>query len=170
VSDFCQVAEQTRFFVVKFFAPASTKRTGAKKGENDMQSITEKEQPVFINGHKVAVLRNGGGLCDVRRHNNGFLYAPHRVAISEELLETLPDNVVLQFTNLDSSDVYTCTVKDFRHMAEPIQFGSYEPQRAVEIARMNHTRQGKSKKPRKNELVHIEAAPIPQFKQPSLFG
>lgn len=136
-----------------------------------MQNNTTTEtQPIYIGKHKVAVLRNEGALCDIRRHNDGFLYAPHRVAISEELLETLSDNVVLQFTNLDSGDVWTCIVRDFRHMAEPIQFGSYEPQRAVEIARMNHTIQGKPKKKRVNELFHIDVTPVPEYSQPSLFG
>ena len=123
-------------------------------------SITEKEKPVFINGRKAAVIRNGGALCDIRRHSTGFLYNPPQVAIAEGLLETLSDSVVLQFTNLDSGDMWSCTVRDFRHMAKPIQFGSYEPQRAVELERMNHTIQGKAG--RKNELVHIEAAPLPR--------
>jgi hypothetical protein len=74
---------------------------------------------------------------------------------------------------MDSRDVWTCTVRDFRHYAEPIQFGSYEPQRAVEIARMNHTVSGSSKsKKRVNELHHIDREPIaaPQIEQPSLWG
>jgi hypothetical protein len=91
------------------------------------------------------------------------------VAISEELLETLSDNVVLQFTNMDTKDVWTVTVRDFRHASEPIQFGSFEPQRACEIARMNHTVSGSSKK-RVNELVHIEHKPTrPAAEQLGLF-
>jgi len=136
-------------------------------------SITENEsQPIYINGRKVAAIRNGGNLVDIRRHNSGFLYAPHRVAIAEELLESLPDTTILQFTNLDSRDVWTCTVRDFRHMSEPIQFGRYEPQRAVEIARINHTVSGssKSKKKRVNELQHIDVTPVPQYEQSTLFG
>jgi hypothetical protein len=134
-----------------------------------MQNLTTTEsQPVYIDGRKVAVLRNGGMLCDIRRHTNGFLYNPPRVAMSEELLESLPDSVVLQFTNLDSGDVWTCTVRDFRHHAEPIQYPGYEPQRAVEIARMNYTIQGR--KPRRNELQHVDVTPVPEYTQPSLFG
>lgn len=126
-----------------------------------------KNKPVYIHGRKAAVLRNWGTLCDIRRHSNGFLYNPHRVAVSEALLESLGDTVTLQFTNMDTRDVWTTTVRDFRHMAKPIQFGVYEPQRAVEIERLNHTRSG-SGKSRRNELVHIEADPIPQ--QLSMFG
>ncbi|MEP7133458.1 MAG: hypothetical protein ABI904_00865 [Chloroflexota bacterium] len=139
---------------------------------NNTINETQETQPVYIGGRKVAVMRNDGALCDIRRHNDGFLYAPHRVAMSEELLETLSDNVVLQFTNLDSGDVWTCIVHDFRHMSEPIRFGKYEPQRAVEIARMNHTIQGKvkSKTKRVNELLHIDVTPVPDYSQPSLFG
>ena len=114
---------------------------------------------IWINGKRAAVLRNGGTLADIRRHSNGFLYSPtHRVSVSEELLEQLGDDVVLQFTNMDTKDVYTCTVKDFRRMAQPVQFGNFEPQRAVEIERMNHTRHGKTK--HVNELVHISNDPV----------
>ena len=134
-----------------------------------MQSITEKTKSIYIHGKQVATLRNWGTLCDIRRRSNGFLYNPHRVAISEELLETLGDSVVLQFTNMDTRDVWTCTVHDFRHMSEPIQFGSFEPQRAVELARLNHTVSG-SHKPRRNELVHVDQTPTPEYTQPSLWG
>jgi len=138
----------------------------------DNLTITEESQPIYINGRKVAMLRNGGALCDIRRHNSGFLYGPHRVAVSEELLESLPDTTVLQFTNMDSRDVWTCTVRDFRHNSEPIQFGSYEPQRATEISKMNHTVDGSSqgKKRRKNELVHVDQTPAPEYSQSSLWG
>jgi hypothetical protein len=136
-------------------------------------SITEIEtQPVYIAGRKAAVLRNGGALCDIRRHSNGFLYNPHRVAISEELLESLPDPVVLQFTNLDSGDVWSMTVRDFRHNAAPIQFGHYEPQRAVEISKMSLTIEGKPKRSKKrvNELHHItDVTPVPEYSQSTLF-
>lgn len=126
-------------------------------------------KPIYIRGRKVAVLRDGGMLCDVRRHSNGFLYNPLRIAISEDLLESLSDSVVLQFKNLDTGDVYTCTVTDFRRHAAPIQFGSFEPQRAAEVSRMNHTISGSSAG-RKNELVHIDVTPIPQYKQMTLGG
>jgi hypothetical protein len=67
--------------------------------------------------------------------------------------------------------VWTCTVRDFRHYAEPIHFAGYEPQRAVEIARMNYTIQGKLKgKKRRNELQHIDVTPVPEYSQPTLFG
>lgn len=137
-----------------------------------MQNNTTTEtQPVYIGGRKVAVMRDGGMLCDIRRRNNGFLYAPHRVALSEALLESLGDTVTLQFTNMDSGDVWTTTVKDFRRNAEPIQYGPYEPQRAVELSRMNYTIQGKPKgKKRRNELQHIDVTPVPQYEQGSFFG
>jgi hypothetical protein len=131
-------------------------------------NTAEETQPVYIGGRQVAVLR-GGSLCDIRRRSNGFLYNPPRVAISEELLETLGDSVVLQFTNLDTHDVYTCTVRDFRHASAPIQFGGYEPQRACPIERMNHTVSGSSRK-RRNELVHVDQTPVPEYKQSSLWG
>lgn len=137
---------------------------------NNSYTTTE-TQPIYMNGRQVAVLRNGGKLCDIRRHNNGFLYNPYRVAVFEALLESLGDTVTLQFTNMDSGDVWTTTVRDFRHNAEPIQFGNYEPQRAVELSRMNYTIQGKPKgKKRRNELQHIDVTPVPEYSQPTLFG
>jgi len=130
-------------------------------------TTSKKDQPVYINGRQAAVLRNWGTLCDIRRHSNGFLYNPHRVAISEELLEQLGDSVVLQFTSMDSGDIWTCTVHDFRRMAQPYQAPGFEPQRSVEVDRMAH--RGGSK-PRHNELRHIEHEPIePAARQMGLF-
>jgi hypothetical protein len=123
------------------------------------------------NGCKIAKLRNDGALCDIHRHGSGFLYSGgFRVALSEELLESLPDTTILQFTNLDTKDVYTITVHDFRQSANPIHYSGYELQRACEILRMNHTIEGKPKKTRKNELVHVDETPIHESRQPSLFG
>jgi len=132
-------------------------------------TTSKKDQPVYIRGRKAAMLRNYGELCDIRRHSNGFLYNPrHSVAISEELLEALSDNVILQFTNMDTRDVWTVTVRDFRRMATPIQYGNFEPQRAVEVDRIAH--RGGSK-PRHNELRHIEHEPIePAARQMGLFS
>ncbi len=127
---------------------------------------------IFINGKPAAVLRNEGNLCDIRRHGSGFLYSGgFRVAVAEELLESLPDSTVLQFTNLDTKDVYTITVHDFRHFSEPIRFTGYELQRACEIVRMNHTIDGSSqgKKKRRNELLHVDQTPTPSYTQPTLF-
>lgn len=133
---------------------------------------------VKINGRKAAVLRNHDALCDIRRHSNGFLHSgSFRVAVSEELLESLPDSTLLQFTHLDTKDVWTCTVHDFRHLSEPVHFSGYEMQRACEIVKMNHTIEGSPKKPddavkklRKNELQHIDVTPVPEYGQPTLFG
>jgi len=135
-----------------------------------MDSVPEKNQPIYINGRKAAVFRNFGTLCDIRRRSNGFLYSGGvmRVAVSEELLEMLGDSVLLQFTNLDSKDVYTITVKDFRRMAQPVQFAGFEPQRAAEVSRMAHRGGGR---PRKNEPVHIEYEPVkPEASQIRMFS
>jgi hypothetical protein len=67
-----------------------------------MTIIIESTGDVKINGRKIAKLCNDGALCDIRRHSGGF-----RVAVSEELLESLADTTGLQFTNLDTKDVYT---------------------------------------------------------------
>jgi hypothetical protein len=134
-----------------------------------MSIVIENSGDVKIGGRKIAKLRNGGALCDIRRYSSGFLYSGGmRVAVVEELLETLEDTVILQFVNMDTKDVWTCTVHDFRHWAEPVQYTGFEPQRAVEIARMNHTVGGSSKK-RKNELLHVDVTPVPEYRQPSLF-
>lgn len=131
-----------------------------------MNGIT-KSQWLYIGGRKVAKLRNWGTLCDIRRRNNGFLFGGTVVAVNEALLESLGDAVVLQFTNLDSGDVWTTTVRDFRRNANPVCFAPYEPQRMNYLSKMNHTRHGK--KPRRNELMHIEAEPEPpQIEQLSL--
>ena len=133
-------------------------------------NTTTESQLVYIGGRKAAVLRNGAALCDIRRHGSGFLYSGgFRVAVCEELLESLSDTTVLQFTNLDTKDVYTITVHDFRHFSEPIRFAGYELQRACEVVRMNHTVASQGKKRRKNELVHVDQAPTPSYKQISLF-
>jgi hypothetical protein len=124
---------------------------------------------IKINGGKIAKLRNDGVLCDIRRHSSGFLYSGgFRVAVSEELLESLPDTTILQFTNLDTKDVYTITVHDFRQSASPIHYSGYELQRACEIVKMNHTIEGAPKKQRKNELQHIDVTPIPEYSQETL--
>ena len=146
-------------------SPPTTKEADRCKGST-MSSLPQGE-PIFIRGRKAAVLRNGGTLCDIRRHSNGFLYHPHRVAISEELLESLSDTTILQFTNMDTRDVWTYTVRDFRRAADPIQFGSFEPQRALELSYMNHTISGSGVK-RKNELVHVDVTPVPEYKQMTL--
>jgi len=123
-------------------------------------------------GRKIAQLRQDGAVCDIRRHKNGFLYSGgFRVAVVEDLLEALSDETVLQFTLLETGDIWTTTVHDFRHYSNPVQFAGYEPQRACEIVRMNHTIEGgKSKKKRVNELYHTDQSPIPEYKQSSLFG
>lgn len=134
-----------------------------------MTNIITKSQWLYIGGRKAAKLRNWGTLLDIRRHSNGFMYNGTAVAINESWLENLGDSVNIQITNLDTKDVWTCTVRDFRRMAEPICFAGYEPQRLAYMSKMNHTRSGK--KPRVNELVHIEAEPEPpQIEQLSLFG
>lgn len=132
-----------------------------------MTDNTTIEQWLYVQGRKVAKLKNNGALCAIQRRNSGFLYGPHRVSVAEELLETLPDTTIMQFTNTDSGDVWTINVYDFRHASEPIQLGNYEPQRACEIARMNHTIEGKPKRSKKrvNELVHVDQKPT----QPTLF-
>lgn len=136
-----------------------------------MTIVIENSGDVKIHGRKIAQLRNEGNLCDIRRHGSGFLYSGgYRVAVAEELLESLPDTTLLQFTNLDTKDVYTITVHDFRHSSDPIRFAGYEMQRACEIVRMNHTIEGKPKKKRVNELQHVDTTPIPEYRQPSLFG
>jgi hypothetical protein len=136
-----------------------------------MTIIIEPTGNVKVNGKKAAILRNNGALCDIRRHGNGFLYSGgFRVAVSEELLESLSDTTVLQFTHLDTKDVWTCTVHDFRHFSEPVHFAGYEPQRACKIVLMNHTIDGTPKKQRKNELQHIDVTPIPEYRQQTLFG
>lgn len=135
-----------------------------------MVTINQKTGDVKINGRKIAKLRYGGALCDIRRHGSGFLYSPvMRVAVVEELLETLTDTVLLQFKNIDSGDVWTCTVRDFRHWAEPVQFAGFEPQRAAELSRMNHTISG-SNKSRRNELLYVDVTPVPVYTQTSFFG
>ena len=124
---------------------------------------------LFVRGKLAATLRNGGALCDIRRHRNGFLYSPTpRVAVSAELLDQLDDTVILQFTNLDTGDVWTTTVADFRRLGEVIQFGSFEPQVAVELARLNHTRKGGAG--RKNEPLHVEEAPVKSWQQMTMGG
>lgn len=140
-----------------------------------MTIVIQPNGDVKKDGRKIAQLRNDGALCDIRRHSNGFLYSGgFRVAVVEELLEALPDETILQFTHLDSGDVWTTTVHDFRHYSDPVQFGGYEPQRACEIVRMNHTiegsTEGKPKKKRVNELYDVDTTPIPEYRQPSLFG
>jgi hypothetical protein len=137
-----------------------------------MNIVIESTGQVKQRGRKIAQLRNDGALCDIRRHSNGFLYGRggFRVSVAEELLEALPDETVLQFTHMDTRDVWTITVHDFRHYSDPVQFAGYEMQRACEIVRMNHTIEGKPSKKRVNELYHIETTPIPEYKQPSLFG
>jgi hypothetical protein len=136
-----------------------------------MTIVIENNGDVKKDGRKIAKLRNGGAVCDIRRHRNGFLYhGGMKVSISEELLESLADTVVIQITDMDRGDVYSCTVHDFRHWSEPVQFGSYEPQRCIEVSRMNHTRSGKK---RVNELVHIEhdpIQPVPTIQQLGMFG
>ncbi len=128
--------------------------------------------PIYVRGRKVAILRNGGTLCDIRRRSRGFLYNPtHRVAVNEELLAQLNDNVILQVTNEDSGDRWTCTVGDFRRWGKPVQFADFEKQVAVETAQMNHVKKGGKVKPRKNEPLHIEAVPIAAtWKQMSFEG
>lgn len=135
-------------------------------------TTTTTEQWLYVQGRKVAKLRNDGALCDIRRNSNGFLYRPaFAVAISEELLEQLPDSTILQFTNITTHDVYSITVHDFRSRAKPVQFAGYEPQRSCEMALMNHTISGSSKsKKRVNELHHIDVTPVPEYSQSTLFG
>lgn len=116
-----------------------------------------------MNGRQIATLRNGGELCDIRRHSNGFLYNPHRVAIAEQLLEWLPDYVTLQFSNMDTGDRWTCSTADFRQMAKRIQYGTFEPQRAAEVALMTYT---SSQQPRKTQ----PGSGKPSGSQLSLFG
>lgn len=124
-----------------------------------------------IGGRCVAVLRHEGRLCDIRRRHNGFLYNPPRVAVAVELLDSLDETATLQFTNLDSGDVWTTSVADFRRFAKPIQYAGYEPQAAVELSRMNYTIQGKrGKTRRRNELLRVEDAPVPEYKQGRLWG
>jgi hypothetical protein len=136
-----------------------------------MAIVIETSGDVKKDGRKIAQLRNEGTLCDIRRHSNGFLYSGgYRVSVVEELLEVLADTTVLQFTNMDSKDVYTITVHDFRHYADPVQFAGYEPQRACEIVKMNHTIEGNPSKKRVNELHHVDTTPVPEYRQPSLFG
>jgi hypothetical protein len=135
-----------------------------------MSIVIEQTGEVKQGERKIAQIRQDGVVCDIRRHGNGFLYSGgYSVAVNEELLESLPDTTILQFTNLDTRDIYTCTVYDFRHWAEPWLFGT-EKQRKVEIVRMNHTVEGKPKKKRINELHHVDTTPVPEYKQPSLFG
>jgi hypothetical protein len=137
-----------------------------------MSIVIEPTGQVKRDGRKIAQLRNDGALCDIRRHSNGFLYGRggFRVSVAEDLLEALPDTTLLQFTHLDTKDMWTITVHDFRHYSDPVQYAGYECQRACEIIRMNHTLEGKPSKKRVNELYHIETTPIPEYKQPSLFG
>lgn len=140
-----------------------------------MSIVIQPDGTVKQDGRKIAQLRNKGTLLDVRRHKNGFLYScGFAVALAEELLEALPDATLIQITDLDRKDVYTTTCYDFRHHSTPVQFGGYEFQRSMEIRFMNHTVEGskgkKSKPPRVNELQHVDTTPIPEYKQPSLFG
>jgi hypothetical protein len=134
-----------------------------------MSIVIESNGVVKINNRKAAVLRNRGTLCDIRRHGSGFLYSGgFRVAVAEELLESLPDTTLLQFTNLDSRDVWTITVHDFRHWSDPVRFAGYEMQRACEIVKMNHTHDGSNRK-RRNQPRYEDLTPIPVYSQPSLF-
>ena len=129
-----------------------------------MTIVIENSGVVKKDGRKIAQLRQDGAVCDIRRHSNGFLYSGgYKVSVAEELLESLPDSTILQFTNMDTGDVYTVTVYDFRHWSEPIRYGKFEMQRACEIVRMNHTVEGRSKK-RLNELTHLENDPLPPRK------
>lgn len=122
---------------------------------------------VYVGGRRAAKLRNGGMLCDIRRHANGFLYNGRAVAVSQALLDSLADIVTLQFTNLDTGDVWTTTARDFRRMGEAICYAGYEPQRFVWLSRLNHTIDGRQ--PRHNELRHVDETPLPRYSQPSLF-
>jgi hypothetical protein len=136
-----------------------------------MSIVIQPDGQVKQGGRKIAQLRNEGTLLDVRRHENGFLYSRgFSVALAEELLEALPDPTVIQITDLDRGDVYTTTCRDFRHHSTPVQFGGYEFQRSMEIRLMNHTLEGSPKQKRVNELQHVDTTPVPEYRQPSLFG
>lgn len=130
-------------------------------------------QTIYISNRKVAVLRSGGALCDIRRHSNGFLYNPPRVAVANELLDRLDETAAIQFTNLDTGDVWMTSVRDFRRWAHPVQYPGYEPQSAVELARLSHVvegvRAGRRRK-RKNEPMHVEDAPLSKWEQSRLWG
>jgi hypothetical protein len=129
-----------------------------------------KNQKIFIRGRQVAVLRNFGTLCDIRRRNGGFLYFPtHRVAVSYELLDQLNDDTILQIANLDSGDIYSCTVREFREWGEVIQYAGFEKQIQVEISRLNHTSKPRRNKRRKNGPLNIAPAPVaPTWQQMSM--
>ncbi len=112
-----------------------------------MSIVIEISGDVKKDGRKIGKMRQGGAVCDIRRHQNGFLYSGgFKVAVVEELLEALPDTTLLQFTHMETKDVWTITVHDFRHWAEPVQFAGYEPQRACEILKMNSHARAQSKK------------------------
>lgn len=128
---------------------------------------------IFVRGKLAAVLRHNGQLCDIRRRGNGFLYNPPRVAVANELLDRLDETAAMQFTNLDTGDVWMTSVRDFRRWAQPVQYAGYEPQSAVELARLSHVVEGihtGRRRKRKNEPLPIDDAPAPKWEQPRLWG
>lgn len=137
-----------------------------------MRNNTTKSQSIYLRGRKVAVLRDGGRVADIRRRASGFLYNPTmRAAVSEGLLSLLDDDCLLRITNMDSGDQWFITVRDFQHISEPVRFGDFEPQRAAELSRLQYVPPKKTRKPRrKNKPLQIEAAPLPQWQQMTMGG
>ncbi len=128
-----------------------------------MNSITEKQQPININGKQVAVLRDGS-LLDIRKHSNHFIFDGAAVCIANETLRQARQATIIQVTNIEKKIKYTISRLDFDTRSFEFKARGFEEQRAC------YLRYFASNEPKRtNYPVHIEAEPL-QIEQMRLFS
>jgi hypothetical protein len=136
-------------------------------------SIARNEEPIYIDGKTVAVLRDGT-LLDIRKHEYHFIYLKDQhgdiqktVCIATETLRQGRHANVIQVTDIEKKIKYTISRRDFDAHSfdyETSRTTGYEEQRACYLKWF-----ASNEPKRKNYPVHIEAEPL-QIEQKSMFS
>ena len=140
-----------------------------------MNKYNPNSEQIKIGGKLVAVLRDGS-LLDIRKHSDHFLYLKNdyngglekTVCIATETLRQARHANIIQVTDTENKVKYTISRTDFDKRSfdfEGSRAAGFEEQRAC------YLRYFASNEPKRiNYTVHIEAEPLPQIEQMSLFG
>jgi len=137
-------------------------------------SIARNETPIYIGDKKVAVLRDGH-LLDIRKHKEHFIYLKDQqgdiqktVCIATETLRQGRHANVIQVTDIENKIKYTISRRDFDARSfdfESSRSSGFEEQRACYLKFF-----ASNEPKRRNYPAHVEAEPLREIAQPSLFG